>query len=644
MGKPSKPPQPAPPRGLARAIVEAAGRGRIGIVVATGAGEASRARFVSDAAADVLGYSPAELLPLPAESHFAPEQLPEILAWRRGNASGDRQHVIETELVRKDGSHIPVRMAESDALLDGAPAKVSFFFDTMERRLAAEELRDSESRFRALIEAAPDAIAVATRDGLAYMNPALLELLGEPGATELRTTSLVEAIHPDDLPRMLARVQALLGGGDALPAYELRVRRRDGRYIQVEVVDMQTEWGDSPAVLAVARDLSERRQLQADLIQADRLAAVGTLAAGVAHEINNPLAYVLLNLEYLMRELPRFDGDVARLDRLSERLAEARHGAERVGAIVRDLRTFSRADRDSSGPVDVQLVLASALRVAATQLSGHARVVADYADVPPVRADAPRLEQVFLNLLVNAAQALPEDATGEHEVRVAVRSLDPARVAIEITDTGAGIPPELLDRVFDPFFTTKPAGIGTGLGLPICHSIVTAFGGEISVESQVGHGTTFRVALPVDTSGDKVAPEQRSAPSTATPQGARVLVVDDELPVASMLSRVLGDEHEVRVTTSAREALELLVGGEPFDVVLCDLLMPGMSGMDLHQKLAERRPGLEKCLVFMTGGAFTPRASEFLATVPNRRVEKPFDLQEVRQLVRELARSARSVS
>lgn len=611
-------------------------------MVATDEGATSQVRFVSDAAASLLGYASPQLVPLDAETHFAPHQIADVLAWRRRNADGETPHVLETELIRKDGSRIPVRMTESEAELDGAPARVSFFFDTLERRLAAEELRDAESRFRALIEAAPDAVAVGTRDGVVYTNPALRALLGEPAAAQPETLSVVQAIHPDDLSRMLTRIRTLFGNGEALPPYELRVRRRDGRYIQVEVVDMLTEWDEVPAVLAVARDLSERRQLQADLIQADRLAAVGTLAAGVAHEINNPLAYVLLNLEYVIRELPRFDGDAARLDRLSERLAEARHGAERVGAIVRDLRTFSRSDRDSAGPVDVELVLSSVLRVAQAQLAGRARVVTDYARVPPVRADAPRLEQVFLNLLVNAAQALPEGNADQNEVRITVRQLDGAQVTIEISDTGAGIPPQLLDRVFDPFFTTKPAGIGTGLGLPICHSIVTSFGGEISVDSKVGRGTCFRVVLPADTSsGDVVHPPRHITPPTMAPQAARVLVVDDELPVAAMLSRVLGDEHDVRITTSAREALELLVN-EEFDVVLCDLLMPGMSGMDLHQQLAERRPGLEQRLVFMTGGAFTPRASEFLGTVPNRRVEKPFDLREVRHLVRDLARSVRS--
>lgn len=586
-------------------------------------------RFASETAEELLGYGPGEL------TRLSPAALADC-----------NHHVVDAHLTRRDGSQLPVRIAGSTTDLDGQPATVRFFFDTTEQGLADEELRASERRFRALIEAAPDAIAVTTADGLVYVNPALLRMLGEPDTAELDSTALVASIHPESLPVVASRLQRLLCESAGLPPYDLRVRHRAGHYFQVEVVDMQTEWDGSPAVLSFARDLSERKQFQAELIQADRLAAVGTLAAGVAHEINNPLAYVLLNLEYLIRELDRAAFDDAHIDALLPRLAEARHGAERVGAIVRDLRTFSRADRDSTGPVDVERVLSSAVRVAGAQLTQRARVVTEYANVPPVRADGPRLEQVFLNLLINAAQALPDGRAEDNEVRISARRLEPSHVVVEIADTGAGIAPELLDRVFDPFFTTKPVGIGTGLGLPICHSIVTAFGGEITAKSRVGEGTTFRIVLPMDRSGVVAEKASKPAPpaAPAPAPGARVLVVDDELPVATMLSRILGDEHEVRISTSAREALDLVVSGEPFDVVLCDLLMPGMSGMDLHEQLAARRPGYERRLVFMTGGAFTPRASEFLATVPNQRVEKPFDLNEVRRLVRELARATRDAS
>jgi CheY-like chemotaxis protein/two-component sensor histidine kinase len=347
-----------------------------------------------------------------------------------------------------------------------------------------------------------------------------------------------------------------------------------------------------------------------------------------------------LNLQYLRRELPRFAGEVERLGQFLERLGEARHGADRVSTIVRDLRAFSRVDHTPRGPTDLRRVLSSALKVAAPELANRARIVEDYAQVPLVEGDASRLEQVFLNLVVNAAQALNGQDPEHDEIRVTLRAEEPARVVVEVSDNGAGIAPDVLDRVFDPFFSTKPIGVGTGLGLPICHSIVTSLGGDIRVQSELGRGTTFRVTLPALAAADhRPAYLPTPMPSLSERSRSRVLVVDDELPLASMLSRVLADDHAVRITSSAREALEILLGSEEFDLVLCDLLMPGMSGMDLYRELREQRPGLERRLVFMTGGAFTPRASDFLASVPNARIEKPFDLKQVRRLVREIERA-----
>jgi CheY-like chemotaxis protein/anti-sigma regulatory factor (Ser/Thr protein kinase) len=286
--------------------------------------------------------------------------------------------------------------------------------------------------------------------------------------------------------------------------------------------------------------------------------------------------------------------------------------------------------------VNLQRVLRTALRVASSHIDGRAQVIEQYEDVPPVEGSAARLEQVFLNLFVNAAQALPPETALTNQIRVSLRAIGEKRVTVEVHDNGFGIPPELIDRVFDPFFTTKPTGVGTGLGLPICQSIVKSLGGEIGVESSPGEGTVFRVTLPAQPRATKLL-TPTPMPAPVEPGRARVLVVDDELALASMLQRVLEDEHEVHVRTTAHEALELLTSGEEFDVVLCDLLMPAMSGMDLYRELKRYRPGLEDRMVFMTGGAFTPRAAEFLGLVSNRRIEKPFDLSQVRRLVRELA-------
>jgi CheY-like chemotaxis protein/anti-sigma regulatory factor (Ser/Thr protein kinase) len=294
------------------------------------------------------------------------------------------------------------------------------------------------------------------------------------------------------------------------------------------------------------------------------------------------------------------------------------------------------------GPVSVVAAAVAALKVVGAELKRRARIVEEYEDTPPVHASATRLEQVFVNLLVNAGHAIPDGPPDRNEVRVRVRS-EGERVVAEVRDTGAGIPPEILGRIFDPFFTTKPRGTGTGLGLPISRGIVKSLGGEIAVESSLGVGTTFRVSLPALPAAavPRTAPSEEMAPSAVhhpKPRRIRVLVVDDEPLVADMLQRTLSDQNDVTVATDARTALEYVLSGSEFDLIFCDLLMPRMTGMDLYDELKARRPGVEQRIVFMTGGAFTERAAQFLATVTNRKLSKPFDLEELERVVSRAAR------
>ncbi|NMO23147.1 GAF domain-containing protein [Pyxidicoccus fallax] len=249
---------------------------------------------------------------------------------------------------------------------------------------------------------------------------------------------------------------------------------------------------------SVSLDVTDRKAMQAQLVVSDRLAAVGTLAAGVAHEINNPLAFVLSNLSFLSGELQGVARELppGRTAEMEEVLREASDGAHRVRQIVRDLRTFSRGDDEVATSVNIQAVLESAITMARGELKMRAQIVREYREVPLVEGNEGRFGQVFLNLLINAAQAIPEGKPDQNEVRLVLRQSGD-RVIVEVHDTGSGMPPEVRARIFDPFFTTKPVGEGTGLGLSICHGIVTGFGGEITVESEEGRGSVFRVSLPV---------------------------------------------------------------------------------------------------------------------------------------------------
>ena len=415
-----------------------------------------------------------------------------------------------------------------------------------------------------------------------------------------------------------------------------------------------------PAIERELRDVRlrvERSKIQEQLVISDRMASVGTLAAGVAHEINNPLAAIMANLDFAAQNVAKLTQDVCanragtggtesstgamgwietRLRELEEPLRDARESADRVRIIVRDLRIFSRSEEDRTGPVDVRRVIESSLRMAWNEIRHRARLIKEYGDVPQVEGNEGRLGQVFLNIIMNAAQAIPEGHAERNEIRIVTKQHDDGRVVVEVRDTGAGMPEALIARIFDPFFTTKAIGEGTGLGLAICHRIITTLGGELVVESQVGRGSVFRIILPV---AKDTATEPPSTPQlVVVGRRGRILVVDDEVMMGNAVRRVLSSEHDVLAVTSGGDALGRVAKGERFDVILCDLMMPDVSGMDLHAEIVRLAPEQSERMVFMTGGAFTSRAREFLDAVRNPRVEKPIDAGGLRALIHGMLR------
>ncbi|MEZ4314866.1 MAG: ATP-binding protein, partial [Polyangiaceae bacterium] len=525
----------------------------------------------------------------------------------------------------------------------------------------------SEESFRSLIERLPDAVIVHRAGRVVYANPAAVSMHGHDSLKSLAGIDIMDLIHPDERKISQRRVRAIEGGNNTLPVRERRMLRRDGSTFVAEVTGIQVLWEGEPAVAAVANDVTEKRQLLAELAQRDQLASMGMLAASVAHEVNNPITYVLLNLERLRTELPQVSRSLsnlrddlacelgedratelfergggaralAALEMLVERAQTATEGARQVGRIARDLKAFARVEHDSLGPVDVNTLLDKVLDIAANELRFRAGVVRSYGDLPLVSANEGRLSQVFLNLLVNAAHAIDEGAPERNTVRVTT-SHDAGEVRIAVADTGHGIAPEHLQRLFDPFFTTKERGQGAGLGLSICRDIVRAHGGRIDVESEVGRGTKLTIHLPVG----EVADAGLSPPSTQIPlaneaRRPRVLVIDDESTLRSTLAALLEDRFEVVLAESGTAAFDLLITARDYDVILCDLMMPDTSGMQVHAWVQREAPELLPRMVFMTGGAFTRNAREFLENVANRYIEKPFDVADLVTLLHKVAR------
>jgi signal transduction histidine kinase len=375
------------------------------------------------------------------------------------------------------------------------------------------------------------------------------------------------------------------------------------------------------------REVTQRHRMEAQLRRAQKLEALGRLAAGIAHEINNPLAFVIANLQYVRDaiELPAEKLAQAPLEELSSALAEACVGGDRIKQIVRDLKAFAQPHDESLAVVDVRPVLDFSLKMAASEIRRRAQLVTRFDEVPAVWAISGRLEQVFVNLLVNAAQSIEPGAVDKNQIRVTVRKLE-EDVAVEIADTGVGIPAANLERIFDPFFTTKPVGVGTGLGLSICHSIVTAFGGDLTVESEEGRGSTFRVVLP-SAARSESGPHRASTLALKPPQPARILVVDAEPAVAKAIRRVLAG-HKVQTADGGVDALAL-VGEQPFDLVLYDVMTRDLSAPDMYRRLQEMGRGLEHRLAFTVAGALAPEVTKLVAERDVPCVDKPFDAGEI---------------
>jgi PAS domain S-box-containing protein len=333
------------------------------------------------------------------------------------------------------------------------------------------------------------------------MSPSMRRMLGYELDDDVLGSPMIELIHPDDRPIVIERIARLVSTWEPSPLLEERFVRRDGTHVVVEVSALGTIFDGAPAVLVIARDITARKNIEAQLVMNDRLASLGRLSASVGHELNNPLAYVLGNVGFMERELARSsDLPLELVERFTGYVKVVGEGARRMRDIVHDLKTLARGDVAEHAPIDVQHMLDVCANMAEHELVPRARVVKDYRDKVFVLGTEARLGQVFLNLLVNAAQSIPLGAPESNEVRLHVRA-EGASVVVEISDTGAGIPAAHRDRIFEPFFTTKE-GSGTGLGLSISHHIVTSAKGTLTCEPGTERGTVFRVSLPsADASG-----------------------------------------------------------------------------------------------------------------------------------------------
>jgi PAS domain S-box-containing protein len=544
--------------------------------------------YVNPAGERILGRAASEIVGGPATIFTHPEP------------PGESPHAGETStrLARSlldDGTHRWLESIVRDCTADPeVGAYVITFRDVTARRRAAEKLERSETNFRSLIESSPVATFVHRNRAIVYANHACAAMLGYERPEELLGMDGMELVHPAD--------REIVGGHNERTAAarqttstEIRLVRKDGSIVMVEGHGVLLDFDGVPSHVIMNRDVTERRMLFERAAAAERMRAVGALAAGVAHEIKAPLGFVSNALELLAR------ADLSEEERRAL-IADATTGTHQMASIADSLRTMSHAREETFAHVDVALSMKLALKMLGPELRGRIAVVERYeTNLPRVRAQSNRLGQVFVNLILNAAQAMPRG-----EIRIDAASKGTS-VVIEVSDDGPGISAAVRDRIFEPFFTTKPSGKGTGLGLSISRSIVASFGGTL-VLGDTPSGASFTITLP-------------AAPSVSK---LRILLVDDDPAFVKTLRIMLESDHDVLGTTDAPEALAMITNGERFDAILCDMTMPLMSGLQFHARVGEVASDQARRIVFISGAA-----DAGLDRVGHARLAKPFKPEEL---------------
>jgi len=622
---------------LSSVILEAAGAASIGVAVVS---SRPKLRFLhaTPAAEALYGRSTEELVQMDPIDVVSIEDRARLEPVANAfQSTGMFPPTLYATVVRPDGNRVTLEIGQGPIDVEGAPALVAFMADMTQARIALESLNRSEQRFRSLVESIPEAIFVTTGTTIAYANPAFESALG----LDAKATGhdVLDLLHAEDGSRMRAQLDELKSG--PVSHAEYRARARDGSFITLEVSAISAEFDGKMSVLWLGRDVTRRKELEAQLLQADRLAVLGTVSAGMAHAINNPLLYTLLNLEHVARRIRQLGSNRDYQSEARVRLAEAHDGAERVAKVVRQMRGLSRARVMDLGPVDLRLVLENVLAMVGNEIRHRGQLVTRLEPMPRVRATESEIEQALLGLLVYVARSLPDEIGEGREVCISTGTDPDGNAFVVVSDNGPALPPEVKSHLFDPFGSED----ASGLGLAMSHSILSSLEGSIDVESGPVRGTWFTVVLPGVEVADSVRrPRPQSVPppplSFSEPRRARVLVIDDDPGVVSALRAMLEAHHEVQSVESGREALKILLGDEHFDVVFCDLVMPELSGIDLYYALELNRPQKASRVVFMTGGVFTPEAEGFLAQVKNRRIEKPFNLARIEQLLAEAVDAA----
>jgi PAS domain S-box-containing protein len=554
----------------------------------------------------------------------------------------NKQDEFDTKQRTRQGKILDIHVKAQVVNVAGRTVYQCIWQDITGRKRAEEALRQSESRYRLLSENSADVIWILDVRTLqfTYVSPSVFKLRGYT-PDEVTSQPAEKALTPDSYKFITEglgpRIQAFERGDESMRVMTSRIDQphKDGSIVNTEVITtlLADEQGKVTSVLGATRDISERvraaeekKRLEEKTQMAGRLAAVGEMAAGVAHEINNPLTSVLGFSELLLeQDLPEKAKQQARF------IAD---GSRRVSEIIKRMLTFARQTKPVRKQVDINSLIENTLTLRSYVLqTAGIRVITCYdSHLPLVNADPGLLQQVFMNLVVNAEQAIKSKRRGGR-LNITTEKID-SGVRIIFRDDGPGISPQNLPRLFEPFFTTKVSNEGTGLGLSISHSIIAEHGGEIRAESEPGKGATFIIELPVPDISAKSEDATPTEPDEAGPAPVAVLVVDDEPSVGDFIAAALaGEGHRVDVACDPQEVPSLIARNE-YAAVFMDIRMPGISGDQLYESIIQKHPHLAKKVVFMTGDASDGEVLSFLKSNNLPFLTKPFEIKELKNRVR----------
>ncbi len=538
--------------------------------------------------------------------------------------------VYEIEVISRQGRRR--NLVVSGTPLTNEAGEVDSFIATF---VDISDIKKNLSMLKLLVESIPDGVLLVDENGcILAFNHRFAEVCGFPEDLLLRPDNgpilnflRDHLVDPETFFRRLVTNYEL----SATDFPDNIVELKNGRFIEVYRKALPLGPQSTIRVICI-RDVTAKTKIDLHLMHTDRMATMGALMAGMAHEINNPLTHVIGGLEQIQNRL----GAEAELSKedikdLHQRVGNLLKSSVRISEIVKDLNLFSRNENESLEPVDPRLAMETILPLVQAEIKSRARLIKDFSEVPLCLANEGRLGQVFLNLIVNALQAMPAETSGANELHLSIKCTSPSWIEIEVRDNGVGIPAEDLSRIFQPFFTTKPIGTGTGLGLSICFNLVQTFKGEIQVDSQVGKGTSFKVFLPLAKAASIPLQPEKYQPAL---RQKKILVVDDEEEIRELIASELSEDNEVWTAQNGLRAMEVLRDqGANVDIIVCDLIMAGMSGMELFRQASSEWPGIDQKFLFLTGGAINDEAREILEERGSQVVMKPFSLEQLREVM-----------